>query len=133
MPAPVYNIKVEPSKTWAIVTWDIITVPERSSYITHYEIYTNQTFREIIHREDQRTQYNMTDLTPYSYYSVGIKAVDGSSQTSQTKYRAFRTNEAGRFTRIMGGGHINNLLCAANMWHVCFLIFTYGFAVIKLL
>ena len=107
-PAPVYNIKVKPSKTSAIVTWDIVTEPEGSSYITHYQVYIDQKFLEKMDRKNQGMQYNITGLIPYTFYGVGIEAVDGSSQTSKREYKNFMTNEAGSFLILIGGQYINN-------------------------
>ena len=91
-PAPVSNINVAPSKYAAHVTWEISTSKQDSSYITHIIIYLNGKEHKIISRG---TQVNITNLLPYTSYTVGIQAQDGSSQTSQIVYKIFRTNGAG--------------------------------------
>ena len=90
------NIKVKPSATSALVTWSIVTRNE-SSYITDYDIYLHPDFLKRIARKDHETQFNITGLKPYSDYTVGIVALDGSSQKSDIRYSEdFKTIEAGK-------------------------------------
>ena len=97
VPAPVKDIKVEPSDTSVLVTWNIVTAPKDSSYITNFDIYLNRTFRKKITRNDNGNQYNVTGLKPYSDYTIGIVALDGSSQRSNITYsESFKTTEAGK-------------------------------------
>ena len=91
------NIKVKPSATSALVTWSIVTTQEDSSYITDYEIYLNRKYLKRIARRDHGTQFNITGLKPYNDYTVGIVALDGSSEKSDIRYsEGFKTIEAGK-------------------------------------
>ena len=97
VPAPVKDIKVEPSDTSVLVTWNIVTAPKDSSYITNFDIYLNRNFRKKITRNDNGNhQYNVTGLKPYSDYTIGIVALDGSSQSIVTYSEPFKTTEAGK-------------------------------------
>ena len=99
VPAPVKDIKVEPSDTSVLVTWNIVTAPKDSSYITNFDIYVylNRNFRKKITQNDNGNQYNVTGLKPYSDYTIGIVAIDGSSQRSDITYsESFKTTEAGK-------------------------------------
>ena len=96
-PAPVKNIQVKPSATSALVAWSIVTRKEDSSYITDYEIYLYPNLLKTIARRDHGTQFNITGLRPHSNYTVGIVALDGSSQKSKITYsEGFKTIEAGK-------------------------------------
>ena len=91
------NIKVKPSATSALVTWSIVTTQQDSSYITDYEIYLYPNLLKTIARTDHGTQFNITRLKPFSDYTVGIVALDGSSQKSKITYsEVFKTIEAGK-------------------------------------
>lgn len=81
------------------MTWNIVTEPKKSSYITQYNIYINQSFHARISRKDFGIQYNIIGLRPNRAYTVGIEAVDGSLGRSTVKYKHFVTIEAGKFTR----------------------------------
>ena len=90
------NIKVKPSATSALVTWSIVTRKEDSSYITDYDIFLYPNFLKTIARKDHGAQFNITGLRPYSDYTVGIVALDGSLQKSVIRYsEGFKTIEAG--------------------------------------
>ena len=93
-PAPVSNIIVLPSSYSAHVTWEISSSTQDSSYITQIIIYLNGKENRIVSRG---TEVNINDLSPNTWYTVGIQAQDGSSQTSQTVDKSFRTNEAGNY------------------------------------
>ena len=92
-PSPVKNIKVKPSATSALVTWNIVTRKEDSSYITDYDIYLHPNFSKRIARKDHGTQFNITGLKPCSDYIVVIVAVDGSSQESAMRNISFKTGK----------------------------------------
>ena len=81
------------------MTWSIVTTKENSSYITDYEIYLYPNFLKRIARKDHGIQFNITGLKPYSDYTVGIVALDGSSQQSVIRYSEnFSTTEAGKYS-----------------------------------
>ena len=80
------------------MTWSIVTTKENSSYITDYDMYLYPNFLKRIARKDHGTQFNITGLKPYSDYTVGIVALDGSSQKSVIRYSEnVRTTEAGKY------------------------------------
>ncbi|CAB4004016.1 receptor-type tyrosine- phosphatase epsilon-like, partial [Paramuricea clavata] len=93
-PAPVYDIQVTPSDTSAQVRWRIRAAPVKSSYITHYCIYLGQRHLQTINRHTNQMKFNILGLKPYTKYTVGIAALDGSSQRSRKIYKKFITNEA---------------------------------------
>ena len=79
------------------MTWSIVTSQEDSSCITDYKIYFYPNLLKTIARTDHGTQFNITGLKPYSDYTVGIVALDGSSQKSKITYsEGFKTIEAGK-------------------------------------
>ena len=92
-PAPVFNINVSPSKYSARVTWSIQTATQYSSYITQIIVYIDNTKHKTISR---RTEVDITGLTPYTTYIVGIQSEDGSSQYSEIVNENFKTNEASK-------------------------------------
>ena len=97
MPAPVHDITVTPSATWAEVTWKL-TSASASSYITHLIIHLdgngNQTTVE------RRTQFNITGLKPLTKYTVRIETQDGSLQRSKRINESFITLETGNLARM---------------------------------
>ena len=95
MPAPVYDITVTPSATWAEVTWKL-TSASASSYITHLIIHLdgNQTTVQ------RRTQFNITGLKPLTKYTVRIETQDGSLQRSKRINESFTTLETGNLARM---------------------------------
>ena len=89
MPAPVQDIKIQPSFTSASVTWKLPTSASVSSYITHLVIYLNGTETKRIFRS---TQIDIQGLTPYTWYKVEIVTQDGSSQSNdKAASEIFRT------------------------------------------
>ena len=92
-PAAVSNINVSPSKRSAHVTWSIQTATQSSSYITQIIIYLdNKKYKNI----SRGTEVDITGLTSYTTYTVGIQTQDGSSQYSKMVNESFTTNEAGK-------------------------------------
>ena len=93
-PAPVSNINVTPSNYSARVTWSIETETQDSSYITQIIIFLGNTKYKNISRGNE---VDITGLTPYTTYTVGIQTQDGSSQKSKNMSKSFKTNEAGKY------------------------------------
>jgi hypothetical protein len=97
-PATVNDIKVTPSNTSAQMTLGNAS-PETSSYITHYYIKLNERYLKTIYRQESRTEFSITGLTPFTKYTVRIYAGDGSSQWSSGTDKVFTTNAAGEGKR----------------------------------
>ncbi|XP_028402580.1 receptor-type tyrosine-protein phosphatase delta-like isoform X10 [Dendronephthya gigantea] len=91
-PASVSDIQITTFERSARVTWSIETSPTASSYITKLEIYLNDNLRKTILRGNSY-QFDISNLTPFTKYTVGIEAVDGSSESSRIN-RDFETKEA---------------------------------------
>ena len=97
-PASVYDIKITPSNTSAQVTLGNPS-PDTSSYITRYHIELNGSYLKRIRRQEPRTEFSITGLTPFTNYTVRIRAGDGSSQWSSSTDIIFMTNTAGEEKR----------------------------------
>ena len=92
-PAPVYDITITPSVTWANVTWKLQTSAADSSYITHLIIHVEGKENSTIVKRGN--QFNITGLKRYTKYSVGIQTQDGSSQKSKKIFETFTTLKEG--------------------------------------
>ena len=101
MPAPVQNVTAIPSDFSVNLSW---TIPEArvSSYITHFTIYLSSTQQSDstlimkISRKKYGNQFVLHGLKPYTEYTVGIQAQDGSLKNATTTYQSFKTKEAGK-------------------------------------
>ncbi len=99
-PAPVSDINVTPSARSAQVTLENPT-PETSSYINYYSIVLDQQHnkgvkRFGVQRQRDGTKFKITELKPYTSYTVIIWAQDSSLQWSSAKSKEFMTSEAGK-------------------------------------
>ena len=92
-PAAVSNINILPSPYSATVSWEIPISKQESSYITHVILYINGEERMVI---DRRIQITITNLSPSTHYTVGIRTQDGSQQKSTNVDKTFTTREAGK-------------------------------------
>ncbi|XP_028402588.1 receptor-type tyrosine-protein phosphatase F-like [Dendronephthya gigantea] len=91
-PVSVSDIQITTFERSARVTWSIETSPKASSYITKLEIYLNDDHRGTVFRGNSY-QFDISNLTPFTNYTVGIEAVDGSSESSRIN-TDFETKEA---------------------------------------
>ncbi|XP_028402584.1 receptor-type tyrosine-protein phosphatase F-like isoform X2 [Dendronephthya gigantea] len=89
-PGSVYDVRINPSKNSALVTWKLPT-SSSSSYIKNLKIYLDRRHLESVQRGNE---YNISNLRPYASYEVGIEAVDDYRQKSRVVYKTFRTKEA---------------------------------------
>ncbi|XP_028410546.1 uncharacterized protein LOC114533243 [Dendronephthya gigantea] len=90
-PASVNDVRINPSKNSALVTWKLPT-SSSSSYIKRIKIYLVGRYLVSVPRENE---YNINSLQPYTDYQVGIEAVDNYIPRSGVVYKIFRTKEAG--------------------------------------
>ena len=109
------DIKVTPSDTSVQVTLGN-PAPETSSYITHYYIKLNKYFIKTIRRQEPRTAFSITGLTPFTKYTVRIFAGDGFSLWSSSRYKIFTTNTAGEGKRLF----TEYILTVYSIVHKCF-------------
>ena len=93
MPAPVYDIAITPSVTWANVKWKLKTSAAESSYITHLIIHVGSKENQAMVKRGN--QFNITGLKRYTKYSVGIQTQDGSLQRSKKIFGNFTTLKEG--------------------------------------
>jgi len=105
LPAPAQNITANPSNFSVHLSW---TIPEAkmSSYITYFIIYLNGTQSDStrivkISRMKYGNKFVLRGLKPYSEYTVGIQAQDGSLKNTTIVYQTFKTEEAGTFVKIL--------------------------------
>jgi hypothetical protein len=101
MPAPVQDIKIQPSFTSASVTWKLPTSASVSSYITHLVIYLNGTDIRIF----RSTQIDIQGLTPYTWYKVEIVTQDGSSQSNDKAASEIFRTKRGKLNCIYPKSH----------------------------
>ena len=96
-PAPVYEIKVEPSVTWAIVSWKLHADASASSYITQIVVYCNDRRFETVSRGI--LSVTVTGLQSNTWYIVGIHTVDGYLENSNMVYKRFQTKKSAGIQR----------------------------------
>ncbi|XP_028402590.1 receptor-type tyrosine-protein phosphatase delta-like isoform X2 [Dendronephthya gigantea] len=91
-PGSVFDVRINPSKNSALVTWKLPT-SSSSSYIKNLKIYLHGIRRYLL-SVPRGNEYNISNLQPYTVYQVGIEAVDDYRQRSRAVYKRFRTKEA---------------------------------------
>jgi hypothetical protein len=95
LPAPVQNVSANPSNFSVRLSWTTILEANVSSYITHFVIYLNGTSIHRISRVKYGDGFVLHGLKPYTKYTVGIQAQDGSLKNATKVYQNFKTGEAG--------------------------------------
>ena len=91
-PASVTGIISTPSNFSVVLSWTI-PGPKVSSYITHFIIYLNGAKKQTISRQEYDNQFTVSELLPYTTYTVGVVAQDDNSEKSAITSTTFRTKQ----------------------------------------